>query len=140
MIAVDLWRISVVERQGFNRVISFLTGGKYTMRARSTFTNRLKKKFEQSKESLKKTLKEEQIISLTTDSWTSLKTDSYLTVTGHFIDNEWQFQQRVLKTEFLGDRHTEEIIAAHLKDIVEEYGIVAKVNAQLCSRPRQRCH
>ena len=47
MIAVDLWPISVVEQQGFNRVISFLTGGKYTIPARPPLTNRLKKKFEQ---------------------------------------------------------------------------------------------
>ena len=110
MIAVDLWRISVVERQGFNRVISFLTGGKYTMRARSSFTNRLKKKFEQSKENLKKTRKEEQIISVTTDSWTSLKTDSYWTVMGTSSTTSGNSNNALGRRSFLATGTLEKIL------------------------------
>lgn len=37
-------------------------------------------------------------IALTTDGWTSLATDAYVTVTAHFINEEWELKDIILKS------------------------------------------
>ena len=37
-----------------------------------------------------------QRVSLTTDIWTSIQNISYMVITGHFIDSDWQLHRRIL--------------------------------------------
>ncbi|KAI2655999.1 E3 SUMO-protein ligase ZBED1 [Labeo rohita] len=41
-------------------------------------------------------------VALTTDEWTSCTTESYLTVTAHFIDSEWEMKSPVLQGYRIG--------------------------------------
>jgi hypothetical protein len=37
-----------------------------------------------------------QMVSLTTDTWTSIQNMNYMCVTGHFIDEKWELQKKIL--------------------------------------------
>ena len=64
-----------------------------------------------------------QKVAVTTDLWTSIGARSYMTVTGHYIDDEWEMHSPVLGTRTLDDRHTGENIATSLHKIADEFGL-----------------
>lgn len=45
-------------------------------------------------------------ISLTFDCWSSITMDGYISLTPHFIDNDWSLQKRVLNFSFLPPPHS----------------------------------
>ena len=57
------------------------------------------------KEQLCKEL-ELQYLALTTDLWTSNATKAYLTVTAHYIDDNWRMVSQVLQTREMPEQHT----------------------------------
>ncbi len=57
----------------------------------------------------------ESDIAITHDGWTSISTQSYSTVTGHFITDDWQLRSVVLQTTQLVGSHTAENISQNLK-------------------------
>lgn len=68
-------------------------------------------------------------ISLTTDAWTSLKNESYMAVTVHFIDLSGQLKSYLLSCAKFPLRHTSENIKNSLKDITTAWGLQHKVAA-----------
>lgn len=86
------------------------------MPCRKQFTADINLKYRSCKEVLKEHLKKEvQLILLTTDTWTSLATESYLTVKAHYIDWSWESQAFVLEKLPFPERHTGMNIADKLK-------------------------
>ena len=70
------------------------------------------------KQHLKEKLGEEAVfISLTTNMWTSIATESYITVTAHYIDYSWVQQVFVLETLHFPERHTGINFAQKLKEV-----------------------
>ena len=53
-------------------------------------------------------------ISITTDTWTSQATTSFLTVTAHTLDEDWNMVSRVLQTREFKQPHDGE----HIKQII----------------------
>jgi len=123
MIVEDLRPINTVEGRGFRQLMEFCEPG-YVMPGRTFFTSRLEQMFVDVKNSLKKQLALASFVALTADIWTSSKNDSYLSVTSHFVDNEWALNHRVLTLLPVNDRHTGENIAAWLLETTEEFGVL----------------
>ncbi|KAJ8375608.1 hypothetical protein SKAU_G00061880 [Synaphobranchus kaupii] len=67
-------------------------------------------------------------IAITSDSWTALTTESYLTITCYFVA-EGKMVSAVLQTRAMEERHTAENLAEHLKAATQEWGLVGKVIA-----------
>lgn len=67
-------------------------------------------------------------MALTTDCWTALTTENYITITCHYIDEDWQVISAVLLTQSMPSRHTAENLAAKLIDAVETWGLNGKVS------------
>lgn len=86
-------------------------------------------RYEECSNALKLSLQQATSVSITTDGWTSNTTESYITVTCHYIDNEWNLKSSVLQTRAYEDRHTGENLAALLKSVVEEWGLEGKILA-----------
>ena len=59
--------------------------------------------------------------------WTSRKTESYLTITCHFVTSTWELKSLVLETFGFKKDHTTENIAASFQKIAQEWGISQKV-------------
>ena len=54
-------------------------------------------------------------IALTHDGWTSCATESYDTITAHFINKDWELRTAVLHTSKVEGSYTGEHIAEQLK-------------------------
>ena len=60
-------------------------------------------------------LKTATAVALTQDRWTSCATESFLAVTAHFIDPQWNLKAAVLQTKKVEGSHTAENIAQSLE-------------------------
>jgi hypothetical protein len=59
-------------------------------------------------------------VALTTDCWTSITKESYMTVTVHYVSEKQKMISRVLNTIQLEERHTSENLAAQLMKIASD--------------------
>ena len=60
---------------------------------------------------------------LTTDMWTSLANKGFITITCHYIYQDWKLNNTLLATRITSDRHTGINIARELKKIADEFGL-----------------
>ena len=67
--------------------------------------------------------------SLTTDIWSSCATEAYVTLTIHYLDDDWEMKAFVLETSGFPECHTSINIAEKLESIAEKYSITNKVTA-----------
>ncbi|KAE8279169.1 Zinc finger BED domain-containing protein 4 [Larimichthys crocea] len=119
--AVDMRPFSVVENEGFRRLLHTLEP-KYTIPSRVHFSRTvLPKLYEESKATVVQTLKEAETIAITTDGWSSRNTQRYITVTAHVINNDWEMKSVALQTRPLFESHTGLNIAEVLTAAVTEW-------------------
>lgn len=107
MIVRDLQPLSIVEDEGFKGFVRALDP-KYKLPGRKKLTEvHLVKMFSDCKGKVLEALQDASSVVLTTDMWTSLSTEAYLTVTCHIIQN-WQMKEFVLETHTF---HGQQIIS-----------------------------
>lgn len=83
--------INIVEDEGLYNIIRITSKDlSYKLPSRSAIINRIHKLYETKRTKLAKDLKLRATIILTSDYWTSQGNHSYLGVTGHYIDEQWQ--------------------------------------------------
>ena len=68
-------------------------------------------KYKAAKIKLTEMLTEPMHIALSTDIWTSIATQAYITVTAHFISPNWELNTFLLQTASFPENHTAENIA-----------------------------
>jgi len=68
-------------------------------------------------------------IAVTTDIWTSISNDAYLSFTASYIDSDWTMKTPVLATVPMHERHTQTVIAAHLGDVAKDWNVSEKIVA-----------
>ena len=91
-IAKDLRPFSIVGNEVFRCLLNVLEP-RYIPPSRPYIAdNILPKLFNQVKSQVSEEVKKVDSIALTTDSWTSRATQSYTTITAHFIDSDWQIK------------------------------------------------
>lgn len=96
-IVKDLRPFSVVSNEGFKNMISTLEP-RYTIPGRQHFSeSAMPKLYEKVKQDVIEDLQKAVTVSLTTDSWTSRATESYVTITSVHIDEEWNMKNYVLQ-------------------------------------------
>ena len=119
--------MSIVEDKGFLNFLKVLDP-KYTPPSRRTIMrDHLPSLYETKKGELKQKLEKVDYLSLTTDLWTSRATMGYITVTCHFITEEWVLQSAVLETAHVDEAHTSVNLASILKQITDRWEITDKV-------------
>lgn len=73
-------------------------------------------------------LKDVKKAAITTDGWTSLAQDHYITVTVHYT-KQGKIIGKVLKTQAVYEAQTGEVVAQEVEAILKEFGIWEKVVA-----------
>ena len=63
-----------------------------------------------------------EFVAITTDFWTSRNTESYITVSCHFLDKLWEMKSCILSTYQVKMDHTGENIASELRKVADEWG------------------
>jgi len=61
-------------------------------------------------------------VALITDCWTFVQNLSYITKMAHFIDNEWNYQKKIISFSSVPN-HKEDTIGRKLEDMLKEWGI-----------------
>lgn len=131
MIAGDLQPISYLENNGFRKIVSFLDS-RYLehIPSRRTLTRKIMPDIYQStKVKVQQMLIESNYVAITSDIWTSLNADSFLTVTAHVYNTNYVLKTFVLTTEKLNKNHTAQYLYETLIEIFEEWKIINKVVA-----------
>ncbi|XP_063743762.1 E3 SUMO-protein ligase ZBED1-like [Eleginops maclovinus] len=127
MVAKDMLPISFVEGEGFRELMNFVEP-EYKVLCRKTITSRLEKLHIENASILRNDLENADKVSLTTDSWTALTTESYVTVTCHYM-LEWEMRSAVLQTKAMPERHTADNLANVLSNARDHCGLTGKVTA-----------
>ncbi|KAK1172120.1 zinc finger BED domain-containing protein DAYSLEEPER-like [Acipenser oxyrinchus oxyrinchus] len=117
----DVRPISAIHGQGFQDLIHFFEPG-YTIPSRTSLWKQIQCEYDNVKSQLAAELKT-QSVSLTTDLWTSVTMDAYITVTAHYITESWQLKSKILQTAIMSERHTAVNISERMNNIVQEWGI-----------------
>lgn len=114
---------SVAENLGFRRLIHTLEP-KYAIPSRAHFTHTVVPSlYKECKVNIVQALKEAETIAITTDGWTSRCTQSYITITAHIINSNWEMVHFVLQMRPLFESHTGANIAEVLQEAVTEWDL-----------------
>jgi len=101
-IVLDLRPIAVVDGNGFKRVLKCIEPA-YVVPSRIFVMNSLKQMYTAIKHKLQESFHLCDSLALTSDIWTS---NAYITITAHYITEDWKIQSYVLCTYEMAERHT----------------------------------
>lgn len=87
-IALDMRPVNVIDGEGFKELMRTLEPG-YTVPKRETIMHSVDVKYASICVKVYMLIKNCKAVSLTTDIWTTLQMEAYLTVTAHFITEAW---------------------------------------------------
>ena len=126
MIVLDYLPLCIVEGRGFTKLMKIIAP-EFKIPSRNTIKSRIEKVYCDKKGKLITELDQIEYVSLTTDTWTSNSTISFITVTDHHIDHKWDLQTNVLVTREMPDRHTGENLADKLNPRFPNLGRMVKL-------------
>ncbi|XP_035994609.1 zinc finger BED domain-containing protein 1-like [Fundulus heteroclitus] len=128
-ICTDIRPYCVVENEGFRYLLDTLEP-RYCVPSRQHFSESLiPKLYAKVRDVVIQALHEAQRVAVTCDGWTSCTTESFITVTCHFIDHGWEMHNNVLQTRVLADTHSGANIGHVLRAACEEWGLSDKAPA-----------
>ena len=116
---------STVENEAFKNFCEALES-RYTPPCTKTLTKQLGLEFDKMKSDLHDDIKEVSHVAIAHDSWTSVATDSYETVTIHYVkevNGQWVLKSKVLETKRIPGVHTAEAISNYLADVKKRWGL-----------------
>lgn len=128
MIAEDMLPLAFVEGNGFINFMRIVDPA-YTIPSRNTVLQRINLLYYKVKNTVIENIAKLDWLSVTTDCWTSRKTEPYITVTVHGITDDWKFARYTLATRGMPERHTAQNLSRKLDEVLEEYNIKDKIVA-----------
>ena len=135
-ICKDIQPYSVTGNEGFKHLLEVLEP-RYSIPDRKVFSDRkIPGLYDKVRQGVVESMSRAQRVAITVDGWTSCATDSYITVTGHYVDEEWDLQSHVLQTRVFNQSHTGVNLAALLKDVLCEWSIEDKHPALVTDNAR----
>ena len=66
-----------------------------------------------------------QWYAVTSDGWSSRANHSYISVTLHYVNNEWELKCFLLETREMVEQHTEINLANYLKEVLVHWNLPA---------------
>lgn len=119
--------LQLVEYEGIRAVFSYLCPEVKHV-SRHTIKNDVMKIYAKEKSKLNEALKHAPgRVAVTSDCWTSITTDGYITLTAHYIDKNWRLAKRVLAFSFIPPPHTGAALAEKMTCMLKEWRIEKRV-------------
>ena len=126
----DMMPLSTVEKDGFRKLIKVLDP-RYELPGRKYFSQTaLPQLYDECRRKLEIHLKDVQYFATTTDLWSSRTSEPYMSLTIHFIYEEWALHSKCLQTVYFPEDHTGEIISQGLEDALKSWGL--REDRQVC--------
>ena len=118
---------SFVEYEGMRKVWKYLESNTSNI-CRNTAKADIQKLYETQWSRLRgELLRCPSRICLTSDAWTSIVTDGYLSLTAHYVDRNWVLQKRILNFFEFPPPHTGVAIAEKISGLIKNWGIEKKL-------------
>ncbi|XP_063746041.1 E3 SUMO-protein ligase ZBED1-like [Eleginops maclovinus] len=115
--------IYTVEKAGFQHLLNTLDP-RYKLPGRKHFGEVvLPRLYNTTRSKVTKRLEDVQFFSATTDLWSSRTMQPYLSLTVHFITDDWCLENACLQTSFFPSDHMGEEIAQGLRDGLESWNL-----------------
>ncbi|XP_036427922.1 zinc finger BED domain-containing protein 1 [Colossoma macropomum] len=127
MIVMDLQPLSLVEEKGFQHFVQILHPSADIPLSTSWIRAELLKMYEHTRQKVQQEVSNAKDLVLSAEMWISSKDASYLTVTCHFIDENWELKSYTLETAHLLGEHTPENVHQQLGRISTEWKIMDKI-------------
>ncbi|KAI5441331.1 hypothetical protein KIW84_010697 [Lathyrus oleraceus] len=113
-VVLDEQPFSAVEGEGF-KYYSKVMQPQFTLPSRRTVARDCFQLHLDEKQKLKAFFKSDcNRVALTTDCWTSIQNQNYLTLTAHFVDNEWNYQKRIISFTVIPNHKGDTVAVAYL--------------------------
>lgn len=114
MVISDYVPLSIVQGARFRNLMKLLAPD-YEIQSRTPGRSCVLQCYDNEKAALTSGLVNLESAALATDTWISAATESYITITEHHINTNWEMESNVLLTRSIPERHTSENIAAKLQ-------------------------
>merc|ERR1712121_14784 len=116
---------NALDDKNFADIFTDFHEGRYNIPSRAYLdVNVIQPMYEETKVVIKEELSKHNDIAITTDAWTSMTQQSYITVTAHVInEDESELKVFVLSTTEITERHTSENLMEHIDRVLQEYNI-----------------
>uniref|UniRef100_A0ACD5X8I2 Uncharacterized protein n=1 Tax=Avena sativa TaxID=4498 RepID=A0ACD5X8I2_AVESA len=122
MVIEDELPFAFGEKSGFKKFMSKACP-RFKPPSRRTCAREVVKTYISEKDKLMKFFKENcASVCVTTDCWTSQQQDGYMTVTAHFIDNEWKYHKKVINF-IMVKSHKGKDLGKNLQKCLLEWGL-----------------
>lgn len=129
-IVQDSRPVNIVSDRGLEEVLrEALNSRTYHLPSRDTITKKIDKLYDVEKSKLLDELKQAEFVSLTGDFWSSISNRSYLGVTAHWIDSNWEYRNSTLQVKHVTEKHNAGNCTEEFEDVVREWGLEDKVVA-----------
>lgn len=121
--ALDMRPFSVAENDGFRNLLRVLEP-RYPLPSRQHFSQYvLPQLYNEVKAKVVENLNNAKCIALTTYGWTSCAIQSFMTITVHYITDNWVIANPVLQTRTVYESHTSDHLSEILQGAVAEWKI-----------------
>lgn len=122
--------IAICEDEGFINLMRAATGNMmYSPPSRTTIQRRVDTMFNDCKSGIQKDLKETAHVALTCDYWSSVSNVSFLGMTVHYVDNNFNLISKALAVDESTERHTTENVRAEIESVIQDFKLDGKVVA-----------
>ncbi|KAH9634304.1 hypothetical protein HF086_011564 [Spodoptera exigua] len=128
MIVKTYQPLSIVEEHDFVNFVEALNGD-YKIPPREVITERvIPVLYDKCLNNQKILVQEAESVCLTSELWTSTNNDTFMCISGHFINKDFQFKSTLLKCLHLSRTYTSVDLAIIFRFICLDWGIFNKVN------------
>ncbi|CAM4843216.1 unnamed protein product, partial [Rotaria magnacalcarata] len=119
------------QKSGLKKLIDALRHG-YKAPHRNFVVKKLKRLNEQHTAQTKVEFEEAKFLSITCDFWTNRQQNSFLVITCHYVDNNFNEHSKILKFMTFEERHYSIIIANEIEKQLIHLGLYDKLVAITC--------
>ena len=121
-ISKDMRPVSVVDGEGFLNLMH-VAEPRYTVPCRKTVMGLIDQKYHVLKERIGNRVAQQSVLSLTTDIWTSRAGDGYISLTAHYVTDDFELCHHNLSTCHFPGTHDHSNIAEILQKLADTWNI-----------------
>ena len=107
---------SVADNPSFLKFVYCLNKN-YVPPNRDTIKHRVKEQYKVKKEEIKKLLKTSKKVNLTSDIWSSITMEPYISLTAHFVTDNWKMINILLDISYFPHPHDGPSISEQLTEV-----------------------
>lgn len=128
MVVADLQPLSIVENEGF-KLFSKALNPAFVVPSRYILTKTLlKNNYDAVFKNLKEELSFAEHICITTDAWTSIANESYVSITAHFITKDWKLNSKFLNCFAMYKDHTAQNLMNEIFESLKKWNVESKIS------------